>query len=118
MQRTLPNYSPVVNLKNPMTLANKGSRQIVVDGDRFRWYIRRKPTYSQALMQTRLTVAIEHFTHPGTTLIVEMQQPHPSHWMNYPVVPVLPSDIERLIRLGIAQGWQPTKVGGSFTITY
>lgn len=101
-----------------MTLPKKGSRQIVVDGDRYRWYVRRKPTYSQSLTLTQLTVAVEHFAHPGTTLIVEMPQPHPSHWMNYPVVPLLPSDIERIIRLGLAKGWQPTKLGSSFFATY
>lgn len=101
-----------------MTISKKGSRQIVVDGDRYRWYIRRKPTYSQALMQPKLTVAVEHFANPGTTLIVEMPQPHPSRWMNYLVVPVLPSDIEGIIRLAISQGWQPTTVGSSFEIAY
>lgn len=101
-----------------MTIPKKGSRQIVVDGECYRWYIRRKPTYCQALMQTQLTLTVEHLTHPGTTLIAELPQPHPSHWMNHPVVPVLPSDVERIIRLGIAKGWQPPKDGGSFAVTY
>ncbi len=85
-----------------MAIPNKGSRLIVVDGDSYRWRIRQKPTYCQSNLWKRLTIAIEHFDKSGATLIVKMPQAHPSNWMEEPIVPIVPSDVEYTIRQAIA----------------
>ena len=85
-----------------MAIPKLGSRLIVVDGDRYRWCIRRKITYCQSNGWGKLTVAIEHFKKSGATLIVKMPQVHPKNWIGEPIVPVLPCDVERSIRQAIA----------------
>ncbi|WP_168711440.1 hypothetical protein [Streptomyces sp. RKND-216] len=42
-----------------MTLLRKGSRHLTVDGVRYRWLMRRTPTYSQGICETPMTVAVE-----------------------------------------------------------
>ncbi|NEU71076.1 hypothetical protein PI95_000415 [Hassallia byssoidea VB512170] len=101
-----------------MAIPKKGSRLIVVDGDRYRWRVRRKITYSQCNGWTKLTVAIEHFDKSGATLIVKMPQGHPKNWTWEPVVPVLPCDVEYSIRQAIAKGWKPSEPGSSFELQY
>ena len=101
-----------------MAIPKKGSRLIVVDGDRYRWRIRRKITYSQGNGWGKLTFAVEHFDKSGATLVVEMPQAHPSNWMGEPIVPVLPYDVEYSIRQAIAKGWKPSEPGSSFELRY
>ncbi|MGI2908829.1 hypothetical protein [Tolypothrix sp. VBCCA 56010] len=94
-----------------MAIPKKGSRLIVVDGDRYRWRIRRKITYSQCNGWGKLTFAVEHFDKSGATLIVKMPQGHPKNWTWEPIVPVLPCDVEYSIRQAIAKGWKPSEPG-------
>ena len=42
-----------------MALTKKGSRSIVVDGVSYRWLVRRKPTYDQFVLRSRLLLAAE-----------------------------------------------------------
>lgn len=97
-----------------MALAKKGSRHITVDGITYRWRIRRRPTYSQALAWSPLTYAVEHGDSSGTVLMVTTNQPHPSNWLVAPGSPVLPSDVADSIRTARAQGWNPEKPGPPF----
>jgi hypothetical protein len=100
-----------------MTIPTKGSRQIIVDGEVYRWSIRRRPTHCQHDFGCYLNVAIENAKFTGTTLIVEIPQAHPSTiWASKEIIPVLPSDIECCIRQAIAQGWKPLQLGSSFQL--
>ncbi|VFS48093.1 hypothetical protein [Budvicia aquatica] len=45
-----------------MAIARKGSRQITFNNQSYRWYIRRKPTYCQAVFQSPMLMAIESET--------------------------------------------------------
>ncbi len=100
-----------------MSLASKGSRPIVVDGVAYRWRVRKKPTYGQALEQSRLLLAVELAEAPGATLVIELPQVHPSNWLGSEAVPVLPSDVMRYVREALAAGWQPTKPGKTFCLS-
>ncbi|MFF3873080.1 hypothetical protein [Streptomyces sp. NPDC001978] len=97
-----------------MALGRKGSRHIAVDGTDYRWRLRRRPTYGQALCWSPCTYAVEHADHPGTTLVVTTNQPHTGNWLGRPGNPVLPSEVSDAIRSALRQGWVPTRAGSPF----
>lgn len=98
-------------------LKKRGSRPIVVDGIGYRWFVRRKPTYSQGLTWSPLSFAVERADPPGcATLIVRLASPHPDNWMNAPASPVLPSAVASAIRQALDRGWQPDHPGSPFML--
>jgi hypothetical protein len=97
-----------------MALGRRGSRHIVVDGTLYRWRLRRRPTYGQALCWSPCTYAVEHADHPGTTLVVTTNQPHAGNWLGRPGRPVLPSDVAAAVESALRQGWVPTRAGSPF----
>ncbi|CAM5519822.1 MULTISPECIES: hypothetical protein [Streptomyces] len=99
-----------------MALGSKGSRRIVVDGETYRWRLRRRPTYSQGLCWTPCAYVVEHAGQPGTTLVVTTDQPHSSNWIGRTGAPVLPSDVADHIRTALARGWAPDRLGSPFEL--
>ncbi|MFJ7063178.1 hypothetical protein ACIQVA_36905 [Streptomyces microflavus] len=99
-----------------MALVKKGSRRITVDGRIYRWKIRRKPTYSQVLIWSPLTYAVEYEEAPGSTLVVTTNQPHPSNWFDAPASPVLPSQVADTVRTARDRGWAPETPGPPFQL--
>ncbi|MFK4223831.1 hypothetical protein [Streptomyces sp. NPDC019890] len=97
-----------------MALGRKRARRIVVDGTTYRWRLRRRPTYNQALCWTPCTFAVEHADAPGTTLVVITSQPHASNWFGRQAKPVLPCDVAHAVELALRQGWTPTAPGSPF----
>jgi hypothetical protein len=97
-----------------MALGCKGARRIVVDGTSYRWRLRRRPTYFQALASTPCTFAVDHADTGGMTLVVTTDQPHPSNWFGREAKPVLPSDVAHAIVLALHEGWTPTEPGSPF----
>ncbi|MEU8621527.1 hypothetical protein [Streptomyces sp. NPDC048623] len=99
-----------------MTLVKKGSRRITVDGVMYRWRLRGRPTYTQGLVWSPLTYAVEHAETPGTTLVIKTSRPHPSNWLGRQADPVLPSDVGDGIRTARANGWTPESPGSPFRL--
>jgi hypothetical protein len=109
-----------------VALGRKGARRIVVDGTAYRWRLRRRPTYFQALAWTPCTFAVEHAdadadidaaaAAPGTTLVVTTDQPHAGNWFGREARPVLPSYVAESIRLALREGWIPTAPGSPFRL--
>ena len=99
-----------------MSHSKKGVRTIVVDGAEYHWYIRRKPTYSQGLVWSGLTFAVEHATHKGSVLVVILPQPHPSNWIGHESFPILPSAVARYIQAALHSGWKPMQIGNPFVM--
>nr|WP_127469009.1 hypothetical protein [Streptomyces sp. B27] len=99
-----------------MTLNRKGSRRSVVGDVTYRWRLRRKPTYRQALCWSACTYAVEHSDHSGSILVVTTNQAHPGNWLSRPTQPVLPSDVARAIQLALSRGWTPTIDGPPFQL--
>lgn len=97
-----------------MALGRKGARRIVVDGTAYRWRLRRRPTYFQALSWTPCTFAVEHAETPGTTLVVTTDRPHASNWFGLESRPVLPSEVARAVQSALQEGWAPTAPGAPF----
>ncbi|MBD1545260.1 hypothetical protein [Roseibium aggregatum] len=101
-----------------MAIPRKGSRKITVEGEDYRWLVRRKATISQTDYGSgKIHVAIEHATEKGATLHIESgRHPHPKDWGTLSVEPVTPSDIARWISVAIQQGWEPKNAGPTFRI--
>jgi hypothetical protein len=93
-----------------MSLPQKGSRSIEIDGARYRWLIRRKPTYGQGIGESGLSVAIELLDH-GATLVVVLDAHRPDAWIDPGQVSVTPRDVARFVRAGLARGWTPALAG-------
>lgn len=52
-----------------------------------------------------LAYAVEQAGATGTTLMVTINQPHPSNWFESPARPVLPTEVADTIRVARAKGW-------------
>ncbi|MEU1966073.1 hypothetical protein ABZ541_21200 [Micromonospora sediminicola] len=100
-----------------MALRKRGSRPIVVDGESYRWSVRRKPTYGQGLAWSPLSFAVERTDPPGcATLVVRLASPRPDNWMNAAGSTVLPSTVAAAVRQALGRGWQPTRPGSPFLL--
>ena len=98
-----------------MAIPKKGTRRIVVDGARYRWYVRRRPTLGQAIAESNLTLAVEkEGERRGSVLVVDLAQPHPSNVVGEPPVAVLPADVARCIQAALRLGWRPDAPGKPF----
>ena len=97
-----------------MALVRKGSRHITVDGVRYRWQVRRKPTYSRANCWSPIACAVERAESGGSVLVVETNRPHPGNWFTHPSTPVRPAEVAAAIRLALARGWAPATAGRPF----
>ena len=62
-----------------MALPRKGTRRITVDGEDYRWAIRKKLTYSQGAFATPMTFAVEFVEAPHRTLLVTTTIPRPDN---------------------------------------
>lgn len=99
-----------------MTLAKKGSRRITVDGVQFRWMIRRRPTYSQALGWSPLRFVVERAEEPGACLVAELPGLHLGNWFSVSADPVLPAAVAARIQKALLAGWQPMSPGPPWTM--
>jgi hypothetical protein len=100
-----------------VTLASKGSRRIVVDGLAFRWLVRPRPTYCQALGWSPLTFVAELFDGSGAVLVVALPYAHPGNWLGLPTTSVRPAIVAAGIRKALAAGWHPHRPGAAFTLS-
>jgi hypothetical protein len=99
-----------------MTLGTKRSRLITVDGVRYRWKVRHRPTYSQANDWTPLTFAVERAEDPGCVLVVSMPSAHPGNWMLMPSIAIRPAVVATSVRNAIVRGWVPVHKGPVFSL--
>lgn len=97
-----------------MAIPRKGSREIVVDGDRFRWLVTHRGTDVQ-IRHGRVCahVAVEPLGRKrrGTLWIVDERC--------FPAgveVPVLPSNVASWIRRAVDSGWHPHTQGSTFKL--
>ena len=100
-----------------MALTRKGTRPIAVDGVNYRWYVRRKPSYGQALALSNLTVAVAlDAPSGGSVLLVDVGRPRPDNWMGTAEAAVCPADVARYVRAARAAGWEPSAPGRAFRL--
>ena len=99
-----------------MALGGRGSRRIAVDGLVFRWLVRRRPTYCQALGWSPLTFVAGLADSPGARLVVTLPSAHPGNRLGLPCAPVRPAIVAAGIRQALSAGWQPHRTGPAFTM--
>ena len=104
-----------------MTLPRKGTRKIVVGGDKYRWAVRRRPTYCEANEWGNLTAAVELYDSPKSVLLIEFPFPRPDSWtspmslgMSVADRSVTPAMIAKCIKEAIGNGWDPKVSGQAF----
>ncbi len=98
-----------------MAIPKRGSRKIVVDGEEYRWLIRRKATYNQTDYGSGyLNVAVEHACSNGSVLVIYTDKPHPKDWATTSVEPVTPQNIKTWIKGALQIGWTPKEKGAQF----
>lgn len=100
-----------------MAIPKKGSRTITVDGVEYRWRVRSRPTYSQALAQSPLSFAVELEAEGQSTLTVRTGATRPDSWIMPSQSLVTSASVERAIRQALAQGWNPQEAGNAHAIT-
>lgn len=96
-----------------MAIRKKGSRLIEVDGQRYRWRIRPRPTYDQECFACELTVSVEAAEEAGAVLVALLDGVRPDAAFGRTVV-VTPSSVALLIREALAAGWRPMTPGDQF----
>lgn len=90
---------------------------IVVDGEEYRWLIRRKATQFQIDYGSGfINVAIEHAQEKGAVLVVYTDRPHPKDWATTAVEPVIPSDVGKWIEEAISLGVVSESVACSLSV--
>jgi hypothetical protein len=99
-----------------MSIPRKGSRLVVVDDVEYRWRVRSRPTYCQALTWSSLALAVEQVGRRGSVLLVDLAQAHPSNWMQQPAPGVTPVAVARHIRQALRAGWKPDVPGTQFRL--
>ncbi len=91
-------------------IPKKGSRALTLDGSRYRWLLRRKPT-KRHTMGHPFVVAVALET-GGGTLLLEVG-PHTHNAVSLYGVSVTPSDVSRWVDEARSMGWDP-KAPGKF----
>ncbi|GIH50784.1 hypothetical protein SAMN05421833_12376 [Microbispora rosea] len=99
-----------------MAIPRKGSRLITVDGVAYRWRIRRKPTYGQAIGEGSLSFAIELAEGPGLVLLVSLPFSLPDVWVGERTMAVRPALVAEAVRMALGQGWDPRQAGRAFDL--
>lgn len=100
-----------------MSLPKKGLRRIVVDCQRYRWTVRKSPSYAQALANSPLTFAVEAAEESGSVLYVKLARVRPDNWLELSSSPpITPAEVARFIRQALQSGWDPIKPGSAFEI--
>lgn len=94
----------------------RGSRAITVANRRFRWKVRSKPTYAQAVAMTGVNIAVALAEGTGSTLVVHLGNIHPSNVMGNAPVGVTPAQVANCIVKALEAGWQPDLPGPAFEL--
>ncbi|WP_226874086.1 hypothetical protein [Microbispora sitophila] len=99
-----------------MAIPRKGSRLITVDGATYRWRIRHKPTYGQAIGEGPLTFPVEPAEGPGRVLLVSLPFSRPDVWVGERTMAVRPALVAAVIRMALKRGWDPWQAGHAFDL--
>jgi hypothetical protein len=99
-----------------MSLTQKGSRRIVVEGVAYRWVVRPKPTYCQSLTWRSLSFAAELEISGQSTLVVKLDAPRPDNWVGEQGFTITPSFVAQAIKQALERGWKPESRGSPYEL--
>lgn len=98
-----------------MTLPKKGTRAVDVGGVTYRWHVRRKPTYAQAIEIGPMCVAIEQAGDgPRCVLVVALGVTRPDNWIDPHQTALKPAEVKVIISRALTAGWEPERAGPPF----
>ncbi len=101
-----------------MSITQKGSRRIVVEGVAYRWVVRPKPTYCQGLTWDALSFAAELDSAGRSTLVVTLDAARPDNWVGEQGFVVTPSLVAQAIKQALEQGWRPESKGSPYELAF
>ncbi len=101
-----------------MAIPKTGSRKIIVDDIKYRWTVRKRPTYTQSVMEANMQAAVELYEEPGSVLSINFPWVRYDSFIGIPQEPVTPKLIEQSVRTALQKGWLPEKKGSAFTLDY
>lgn len=110
------NFAAERGVRSFMAITKKGSRRILVEGSAYRWAVRSRPTYAQALGQSPTSFAVELEGIGQTTLVVTLSTNRPDAWIDSTASTVTPSTVERAICAALRQGWRPSERGTPYVL--
>lgn len=88
-----------------MALPKKNTRKIVIDNIRYRW-ITSGNDYG-------IDIYVEHFEQPGQLLCGRSEYQYDSNGVQ---IGIVPSDVEKLVRLALKKGWIADQPGPNFKL--
>lgn len=99
-----------------MAIPKKGSRTVTVDGVRFRWRIRRQPTYCEGAFACHFSIVVERSEPPSRcVLLLKAAFPRPDNWLGHAAGTITPRMITASIKHALSNGWKPEQAGSAFT---
>lgn len=102
-----------------MSIPRKDSRTLTHGEHRYRWHVRRNPTYAQGAFQAPMTVAIERIHEAdGTVLVVSLQVSRPDNWIAPHQTALRPKTIRAVIAAALEAGWRPDAPGSAFELEH
>lgn len=102
-----------------MSIPKRGSRRIRVGDTEYAWLIRKEPTYTQAVLRTKMRVAIQACTEgPRSVLMVTLSVSRPDNWIHPHGTAITPARVRDMVERALAAGWQPLSAGPPFALEY
>ena len=102
-----------------MSLPKKGLRSIKVKDVEYQWTIRKKPTYSQGVLDGRMSLVVQLACQDKrTVLVVNLGVSRPDNWIEPHQTMITPAIVRNIIISAINDGWNPNGTGGIFKYTY
>jgi hypothetical protein len=98
-----------------MAMRKAGSGSLVVDGQWYRWRVRRSPTYAQGAYATALTFSVQR-EDGGAVLLVVANGPRPDNWLGRSGAIITPAVVAGAIRRALAAGWRAEESGPAFEL--
>lgn len=93
-----------------MSLPRKGLRKITVQGSKFEWTIRKRPTSGQLYHKKKLLAAVQIVSESDKgLLLIDFGVSPPGNWRNPHKTSVTPQIIEAAITKALKEGWDPLK---------
>jgi hypothetical protein len=102
-----------------MALPKKGLRTIEIGSIRYGWYIRKRPTYSQAAFESAMTIAIQELDCATPTVLhVTLNVSRPDNWIYEHQTQITPKVIKNIIECAQDSGWEYSGGGAAFEYEY
>ncbi|GAB5543736.1 MAG: hypothetical protein SangKO_034960 [Sandaracinaceae bacterium] len=99
-----------------MSIPKTGSRRVKVDGVEYLWRVRKQPTHSQALTETRMTLAVQAAA-GRSVLVVDLGVTRPDNCLRPHQTQLRPRMVREMIRTALEGGWLPESDTG-FSLRY